>query len=410
MSKETSENIDKDRFKAAVEAISGIIWTNSPDGRMEGEQPDWATLTGQSYDEYQGHGWADAVHPDDAQATIDAWNEAVDERKPFVFEHRVKCANGEWRLFSIRAIPILEEDGKIREWVGVHTDITQERQAVASLEAERQKFKTMANAIPQLAWITDETGSIYWYNQRWYEYTGTSFEDVEGWGWKQVHHPDHIDRVIEHLSGCFERGEDWEDTFPLRGKNGEYRWFLSRAKTIKDEKGRIKGWFGTNTDITERLQKEEKDNFLLKLDDAMRSLSDPVEITQVASTLLGVYMNVDRCAYADIEADEDTMNLLANYLRSSEIKSLVGRLRFSDFGDEVLALMRENKPYVVQDIYTHTPPVKDVSVYENTQIAAVICVPLHKEGKFVAAMAVHTVTPREWTDDEVILLRKVANR
>jgi PAS domain S-box-containing protein len=111
------------RFRAAVDAVDGILWTNNAAGEMEGPQPGWSALTGQAYDDYQGFGWARAVHPDDAQPTINAWNDAVAERRPFAFEHRVRRHDGAWRIFAIRAIPILSEDGSIREWVGVHTDI-----------------------------------------------------------------------------------------------------------------------------------------------------------------------------------------------------------------------------------------------------------------------------------------------
>ncbi|HEV7253705.1 MAG TPA: PAS domain S-box protein, partial [Mesorhizobium sp.] len=131
------------RFQAAVEAANGFIWTNDAEGRMVGEQPGWAALTGQSVAEYQGYGWADAVHPDDAQPTIDAWNEAVRERKPFVFEHRVRRRDGGWRRFSIRAVPTIETDGSIREWVGIHTDITDERETAEALRAETEALETL---------------------------------------------------------------------------------------------------------------------------------------------------------------------------------------------------------------------------------------------------------------------------
>ena len=110
-------------------AVSGILWTNNAEGKMAGEQPGWATLTGQSQEDYQGYGWAKAVHPDDSQPSIDAWNAAVAERRPLVFEHRVRRHDGTWRRFAIRAIPVLDEDGTIREWVGVHTDVTEQREA-----------------------------------------------------------------------------------------------------------------------------------------------------------------------------------------------------------------------------------------------------------------------------------------
>jgi PAS domain S-box-containing protein len=113
--------------------VQGVLWTNTAQGEMAGEQAGWAALTGQSFDEYQGFGWSRAVHPDDAQPTVNEWRAAVQERRPFVFEHRVRRHDGQWRHFSIRAIPITDAHGAIREWVGVHTDITEQRENENSL-------------------------------------------------------------------------------------------------------------------------------------------------------------------------------------------------------------------------------------------------------------------------------------
>ncbi len=139
------------RFRAAIDAVQGVLWTNSAEGEMRGEQPGWAALTGQQFDEYQSFGWARAVHPQDAQPTIDAWLEAVRERKPFVFEHRVRRRDGEWRDFSIRAIPLIDAAGAVREWVGVHTDITERRRAEAALhEADLRKDVFLATLSHEL--------------------------------------------------------------------------------------------------------------------------------------------------------------------------------------------------------------------------------------------------------------------
>ena len=125
----------EERFQAAVAAVQGIVWTNNAKGEMEGEQLGWHLLTGQNDEAYQGYGWTDAIHPDDAQPTIEAWHEAVRNRKHFVFEHRVRLKNGEWGHFSVKAIPLLNADGSIREWVGVHTDITEQKEANNKAEA-----------------------------------------------------------------------------------------------------------------------------------------------------------------------------------------------------------------------------------------------------------------------------------
>ncbi len=130
---EKSLRHSEQRFRTAAGVVSSIIWTNNAEGKMEGEQPGWGNFTGQTREDYQGYGWAQAVHPDDAQPTIDAWDRAVAAKGMFVHEHRVRRADGEWRLCSIRAVPIVGVDGAILEWVGVHTDITERRRSDANL-------------------------------------------------------------------------------------------------------------------------------------------------------------------------------------------------------------------------------------------------------------------------------------
>ncbi|MCJ2062705.1 ATP-binding protein [Methylobacterium sp. J-088] len=132
------------RFRAAVQAVRGVLWTNDAAGRMIGEQPGWSAMTGQTRDEYQGYGWAKVVHPEDAQATVDAWNETVKARRTFIHEHRVRTVDGLWRHFAIRAIPVLEASGELREWVGVHTDITEQREAEAELRESNEEIQRYA--------------------------------------------------------------------------------------------------------------------------------------------------------------------------------------------------------------------------------------------------------------------------
>lgn len=133
------------RFRAAVEAVNGILWTTNAAGEMEGEQTGWAALTGQSQKEYEGRGWLEAVHPDDAQTTLDAWHKAVEERKPFVFEHRLCRRNGGWRRYAIHAIPLLRDDNTVYEWVGVHTDVTEQREAEAVLTRDRDELERLVS-------------------------------------------------------------------------------------------------------------------------------------------------------------------------------------------------------------------------------------------------------------------------
>ena len=132
---ETRKKIEesKKKFEAAILAVQGIIWTNNANGEMEGEQLGWANLTGQRFEEYQGFGWAKMIHPDDAQPTVDAWNKAVASKNIFEFQHRVNTRQDGWKVFSVKAVPVLDEMCKIKEWVGVHTDISEQRKTEEKL-------------------------------------------------------------------------------------------------------------------------------------------------------------------------------------------------------------------------------------------------------------------------------------
>ncbi|MDP4025090.1 response regulator [Methylobacterium sp. NEAU 140] len=119
-------------------------------------------------------------------------------------------------------------------------------------------YRNLADTLPQLAWIGNADGALIWYNARWYDYTGTTLDQMRGSGWRAVHHPDHVERVTARFRAAIEAGKPWEDTFPLRGADGAYRWFLSKAMPFRDADGRIVRWYGTNTDISRRRATEER--------------------------------------------------------------------------------------------------------------------------------------------------------
>ncbi|WP_170984980.1 response regulator [Roseomonas sp. AR75] len=156
-----------------------------------------------------------------------------------------------------------EGDGR-PDGVGLFaTDDTLRRRAEDRLRRSEARLRTILDAIPQLAWMTDAAGQIVWYNRQWYDFTGQAAEEAVGDGWRKVQHPEHLSRVAERFAAAIEAGNPWEDTFPLRGKDGHYRWFLSRALPLfepgeeDEDSARPIGWFGTNTDITELRETEE---------------------------------------------------------------------------------------------------------------------------------------------------------
>jgi PAS domain S-box-containing protein len=159
--------------------------------------------------------------------------------------------------------PIVDQQGGVTGIFVEGYDVTDRVTGESELAEREAEFHALADNMSQLAWMTDEKGLAYWFNKRWLDYTGTNPADMTGWGWRAAIHPEHADKVLAKIKMNFMSGEPWEDTFPVRSKDGDYRWFLSRALPIRDTDGRIIRWFGTNTDITERLKADEQRGLLI---------------------------------------------------------------------------------------------------------------------------------------------------
>jgi PAS domain S-box-containing protein len=237
------------RFRGAVDAVQGVLWTNTPEGQMRGEQPGWAALTGQTQEQYQGFGWAAAVHPEDAQPSVDAWMEAVRLKQPFHFEHRVRDSSGQWRAFAIRAVPLFDAGGAIQEWVGLHTDVTPQREIEQRLRERERRFSQMAQSIPQMVFIYNADGTPAFFNSQWQQYTGVvdfeAMRDVSA----RVIHPEDFQRSSSTWERTLTSGEPYEAELRIRRQDGVYRWFLVRANADRDDRGHIIDWFGTCTDV-----------------------------------------------------------------------------------------------------------------------------------------------------------------
>ena len=152
-------------------------------------------------------------------------------------------------------------------------------------ESERQ-FRTLANTIPQLAWMADAEGRIFWYNQRWFEFTGLTPEQSQGLDWRQILHEQHADRVLESMQRSWQNGTPWEDTFPIRNGNGEFCWFLSRAVPIRDSEDNVARWFGTSTDISDQIAAEERiKNLNTQLEQRVTELETIMQVLPVGVTV-----------------------------------------------------------------------------------------------------------------------------
>jgi len=173
------------------------------------------------------------------------------------------------------------------------------RASEAALRDSELQFRTMANSIPQLAWMAHADGYIHWYNRRWYEYTGSTPQEMEGWGWQRVHDPQYLPKVLERWQASIATGIPFGMEFPLRAADGQFRMFLTRVVPLNGEEGQVVQWFGTNTDMEEAKQTEvrlrmteaalrdadhRKDLFLATL---AHELRNPLAPIRTAAQILG---------------------------------------------------------------------------------------------------------------------------
>jgi len=192
------------------------------------------------------------VHPEERDAVAERCRQCAEDGSEFEMEFRVIWPDGSIHWLHDKGRVFLDESGRPLYMTGACVEITTQKHVEAALRESSERFRTMADHISQLAWMAEPDGHIFWFNRRWFEYTGTTLDAMQGSGWIKVHHPDHLERVIERWWHHIRAGEAWEDTIPLAGADGEYRWFLSRAVPIRDDKGRVQRWFGTHTDVTDR--------------------------------------------------------------------------------------------------------------------------------------------------------------
>ncbi len=194
---------------------------------------------------------------------MQAWSKALDATGKWQGEVVQSKKDGTLVSVLVSISYVYDENGKPIAAVAVNRDITERKKAEEKIAASEKQFRTFADSIQSLAWIANADGWINWYNKQWYDYTGSSLEEMQGWGWGKVHHPDHVERVVNFVKEAWIKDETFELTFPLRRHDGEYRWFLTRAYPVKDSNNNIERWIGTNTDIDDQKKAlEQKDEFI----------------------------------------------------------------------------------------------------------------------------------------------------
>ena len=276
---ETLKKKSQERYLKLMQTTYTImcIWSVNPQGHIVEPQPSWEAFTGQSWSQYQGLGWLEAIHPDDREPLWRVWQKAVTDKTLYEVSYRIwSNASHDYCIVLAKATPLLDEEGEIQEWIGNCLNIHDLKMAQEALHESQEQFHIIADNMLQMVWVTNATGEHEYYNKRWCEYTGLTLEASLGWNFTLALHPDDRERTIACWKHSLETGENYEIEYRFkRACDGMYRWQLGRATPLRNQEGKIIKWFGTCTDIHDLKLAEEK----------LRSITEQLNITLRAAQI-----------------------------------------------------------------------------------------------------------------------------
>ena len=457
----------EERYRSLISATAQIVWTASAAGEFDRLQPQWADFTGQTFDQYQGWGWLTAVHPDDQWRVAEAWSAAVANRTPYEVEHRLRRPDGVYRLMSARAVPVLEDDGAIREWVGVYTDITERQLAEARrrflaeasvrLAASLDYDSTLAD-IAQLAVATladwcivdllDAEGLL----RRVSTAHADPVQRERARAWEARHHPadpaapngapevvrtghsemvsDISDALLaasardpEHLQFLRERAPRSYICVPLMARDHA----LGAITLVTAESGRR--YEAADLELAEELARRaalavdnarlfhetraraERESLINRIGRTLRGSLDPEEILRIATAEVGGALGVSRCTWARIDPGGDALEVAPQQYAAPGVSPYAAAYPLSAYPPEALALWQSGQTVAVADIDADPRAAfaRDL-MSPQAALRAFIAAPVFMRGAWAGLFIVQqTDRPREWTQDEVGLMTSIAD-
>ncbi|MER8854737.1 MULTISPECIES: PAS domain-containing protein [Mesorhizobium] len=247
----------EDSAKLIADSIPAGIAVLTPTGEIEAVNSYIAGYFGKPQDELKRWETAETVHPADLQRVVDSFKHSIKAGKPYELETRLLGADGKYRWFQIRGLPLRDRNGRIMRWYALHIDIDERKRAEEALRESEVNLRKIINTIPTSAWSTLPDGYCDFLNDRWLDYAGFTAEQAEGWAWAAAIHPDDVSGLAEYWKSCLASGTPVYVEARIRRFDGEYRWFLFLANPLRDESGTIIRWYGTNVDIEDRKRADQ---------------------------------------------------------------------------------------------------------------------------------------------------------
>jgi PAS domain S-box-containing protein len=244
------------KFRHLTESIPQIVWIVDAQNNLVYANQKLYDFSGFTRQQTDGTGWQNVIHPADVDKYVDSWKRSSSYANVYEMEVRYRQANGDYKWFLVRTAPVTNEKKEVLLWIGTSTDIDEQKQQENDLKESELQYRTLADAIPQIVWTAQPSGEIDFFNHRWFEYTGLSWNQSINKGWTLLIHPEDRDSYLSDWEKALLSGDTYEKEFRLRRAVGigsqvesPYRWHLGRAVALRSEEGAIQKWFATWTEI-----------------------------------------------------------------------------------------------------------------------------------------------------------------
>ncbi|EGK86501.1 PAS domain S-box protein [Microcoleus vaginatus PCC 9802] len=431
----------EERLRLALTAAQMVVW----DMDLQGNRVVCSANALDVWGLYEGTGeeFFALIHPDDRQQVLQATVGAMAGEQPYAPEYRVMCPDGVVRWLNSQGQVYRDETGQGVRMIGVSVDITErkqieaerdrllKREQAARLEAEteRQRLHDILMQLPAMIAIVKGADLVYEFaNPTYLQGTGRT-PDLMGKSIRDVFPEIEGQIYFEAFEQVYRTGETFirEESPTYWDRNGdgvlEEAFFHCIFAAWRDAEGTIQGVLIYNMDVTAQVrarqqieqllknlqQKEEIQQFLIELNDAIRAIQDPKEIMWQVVCATGQHFQVTRCTYAEIDSTQEYVIVDRDYCNG--VISVVGSHHMDSFGRELIAELKQGKTIVVHDVDRDPRTAgSGAATFDAIQTKSLLCVPLVKEGRFVALLVLHHVSVRHWTDEDVVLMERIAQK